>query len=321
MAGQGRRSNKQTDQYGDPAPRRRIGVWLITGVLVAGAGVGGYAVYRAVSNTINPQQCTATQADGNSVNVDNSQAANAATIAAVAQARQISNPRQAVIIALATARQESKIHNLNYGDRDSIGLFQQRTSMNWGSPEQIADPVYASGRFFKALTALPEWDTMEEGKAAQAVQRSADSSGSSYQQWVPMATVLADALTGTPGASLTCTPSDAKVAVETRGANGLTPRAAAVGTALDHAFGAILTDANSGGPKFTGSADGLTLAIDTKKSDNLQRIYARWAVAQSDALAIDQVAYADQVWTRSSGKWKTSATPVTGVNVTVLKGS
>ena len=66
-----------------------------------------------------------------------------ATIAAVGRDRGL--PERAVVIALATAQQESRLRNLDYGDRDSLGLFQQRPSQGWGTEAQVQDPVYAAG--------------------------------------------------------------------------------------------------------------------------------------------------------------------------------
>src|SRR5260221_9209159 len=137
------RSRTRTDDT--PGPRRRVGVWLITGALLVVAIGGGYAVYRTISKQFVSQDCTITQASGDSVTVYNDQAGNAATIAAVGRARGL--PERAVIVAVATARQESKLRNLSYGDRDSLGLFQQRPSQGWGTPEQTADPGYAAGKF------------------------------------------------------------------------------------------------------------------------------------------------------------------------------
>lgn len=90
-------------------------------------------------------------------------------------------PGQATLIALMTALQESSLFNLDHGDRDSLGLFQQRPSMGWGTPEQLTDPVYATKAFLglvhdgepSGLTDLAGWQDMEPGRAAQAVQRSA----------------------------------------------------------------------------------------------------------------------------------------------------
>ncbi|WP_370973831.1 C40 family peptidase [Amycolatopsis sp. cg9] len=98
------------------------------------------------------------------------QLANAQTIVAVAVQRKL--PKRAAVLALATAMVESELRNLNYGDRDSLGLFQQRPSQGWGSPEQILNPVYAAGKFYDHLVALPGWQTMPPGAAEQAVQRS-----------------------------------------------------------------------------------------------------------------------------------------------------
>lgn len=77
-------------------------------------------------------------------------------------------------IALITAITESGLKNVNYGDRDSLGLFQQRPSQGWGTPSQVTDPVYASRKFYSALKGLGQKRyQMGMGEAAQAVQRSA----------------------------------------------------------------------------------------------------------------------------------------------------
>ena len=99
------------------------------------------------------------------------QAANAAIIAEVAWDRGL--PDRAVVIALATAQQESGLRNLDYGDRDSLGLFQQRPSMGWGTEAQVQDPEYAAGKFLDRLVQVPGWDTRPLAEASDAVQRSA----------------------------------------------------------------------------------------------------------------------------------------------------
>jgi hypothetical protein len=70
--------------------------------------------------------------------------------------------------------QESTLENINYGDRDSLGLFQQRPSAGWGSPSQITNPVYAANAFLNALhshqSADPDWATQPLWSNAQAVQ-------------------------------------------------------------------------------------------------------------------------------------------------------
>ena len=98
-------------------------------------------------------------------------------------------PQRAVIVALATALQESKLRNLNYGDSDSLGLFQQRPSQGWGTPTQIMTPTYAAGKFYDALLKVPNWQAIPLTQAADAVQHSAFPDA--YRDWEPRATALA----------------------------------------------------------------------------------------------------------------------------------
>lgn len=98
------------------------------------------------------------------------QMANATVIVAVG--KQLNVPEQGWVVAIAAAMQESKLHNLSYGDRDSLGLFQQRPSQGWGTPEQIMNPSYAANQFYQHLLAVPNWQGMSINAAAQAVERS-----------------------------------------------------------------------------------------------------------------------------------------------------
>jgi hypothetical protein len=97
-----------------------------------------------------------------------------------------------IVIALAAAMQESSLVNIDYGDRDSVGLFQQRTSQGWGTIAQIMDPKYSARAFFggptgpnagkiRGLLDVKNWSTMSLAKAAQAVQISAFPDA--YQKW------------------------------------------------------------------------------------------------------------------------------------------
>jgi hypothetical protein len=97
-----------------------------------------------------------------------------------------------IAIALATAMQESSLKNIDYGDRDSVGLFQQRTSQGWGTIAQIMDPKYSARAFFggptgpnagkiRGLLDIKNWSTMPLAQAAQAVQISAFPEA--YQKW------------------------------------------------------------------------------------------------------------------------------------------
>ncbi|MFJ7213616.1 C40 family peptidase [Amycolatopsis sp. NPDC098790] len=98
------------------------------------------------------------------------QLANAAIITSVGKQLQV--PEPGWVIAVAVAVQESTLRNLDHGDRDSVGLFQQRPSQGWGTAEQIMDPSYAATQFYRHLQAVPGWQQMSLNDAAQAVQRS-----------------------------------------------------------------------------------------------------------------------------------------------------
>jgi LysM repeat protein len=108
--------------------------------------------------------------------------ANASTIIAIGRAAGV--PDQGLVIALAAAAQESGLVNVGYGDRDSLGLFQQRPSAGWGSPAEVQDPIRASLAFFggpgnpnpgvtRGLLDVPGWQSLSVTDAAQAVQISA----------------------------------------------------------------------------------------------------------------------------------------------------
>jgi hypothetical protein len=103
-------------------------------------------------------------------------------------------PMYAAQIAIATAMQESRLHNDAFGDRDSLGLFQQRPSQGWGTPAQILNPVYAATKFYQALVKVPHWQTIPLTRAAQAVQRSAYPDA--YQQWAYVAGYLVATVSG-----------------------------------------------------------------------------------------------------------------------------
>jgi hypothetical protein len=126
------------------------------------------------------------------IELSGAQIANARTIAQVGRDRGL--PERAVVIALATAMQESTLRNLDHGDRDSLGLFQQRPSQGWGTPEQVQDPVYAAGIFYDRLVQVPGWDTGRLTEIAQAVQRSGFPE--LYQRWEGLAGELATATSG-----------------------------------------------------------------------------------------------------------------------------
>ncbi len=99
------------------------------------------------------------------------QMGNAAVIVEVGAQRGV--PEAGIVVALMAAMTESSLRNLDHGDRDSLGLFQMRPSQGWGTPDQVRDPTYAANKFFDVLLAVPNWQGLPPGAAAQAVERSA----------------------------------------------------------------------------------------------------------------------------------------------------
>lgn len=124
---------------------------------------------------------------------------NAAVIVAVGQ--ELEMPVRAWVVAVATSMQESRLTNLGHlgreNDHDSLGLFQQRPSSGWGTPEQIQDPVYASTKFYEKLATVDGWEQMALTEAAQRVQISAYPFA--YAKHEPDATEIVNALTGGGG--------------------------------------------------------------------------------------------------------------------------
>ncbi|MBK3534801.1 C40 family peptidase [Streptomyces sp. MBT56] len=135
------------------------------------------------------------------------QVPNAKTIQATGVAMNI--PARGQVVALATALQESGLRNLTYGDRDSLGLFQQRPSQGWGTANEILDPVHSSTKFYEGLQKVSGWQSLSVTQAAQAVQRSGFPEA--YAKWEPLATALQKAiaplLSKTGGVSPSPSPS------------------------------------------------------------------------------------------------------------------
>lgn len=182
------------------AIRRVLVALVITALVMTGIVVGLWALYAWNKEPMPlTDQCSASVADM-TVSVTTEQAENLSMIVGVATQRGLA-PR-ASTIAIATVYQESGIRNLTYGDRDSLGLFQQRPSQGWGSPTEVRDPYHASNRFYDALVKVPDWRNGDVNDVAQEVQRSGHPNG--YAKHVENARRLASALTGETPASFTC---------------------------------------------------------------------------------------------------------------------
>jgi hypothetical protein len=182
-------------------PTRSRGRVLTPGLvlIVAAAAVAVYLVANRAKPFLTGSGCQAGTGK-TAVALDPEQAAIAATIAGVAHRRAM--PARAVVVAYAAALQESHLHNLTYGDRDSVGVFQQRPSEGWGPAAKLKNPVYATGKFFGALATVPDYLHTPVYRAAQAVQRSAD--GYAYIQYQPEASALAADFTGHSAHAVWC---------------------------------------------------------------------------------------------------------------------
>jgi hypothetical protein len=201
------------------------------------------------------------------------QTANAALV--VAESVERGAPPRAAVVALATAMQESRLVNIDYGDRDSVGLFQQRPSQGWGTVEQILDPEYSTSAFYDRLAEV-DLGSLTVTEAAQAVQRSAHPDA--YAQHEGMATAFAAALTGRAEASLNCVLADPQAPGDPRAAAG----------ALAGAFGAAAP-----APR---AEDGRVLV--PAPGEPAGWALAHWAVAAAGDLGITEVSFDGRTWVR-----------------------
>ncbi|HEX4191011.1 MAG TPA: hypothetical protein VHZ06_08455 [Marmoricola sp.] len=263
--------------------------YLVFLAVLAVAGGVVIAVWRGTGPLPDPAGCTA-KVSGREVDLSPDQGRNAALISAIGLQRGL--PARAVSIALATAFQESKIQNLSGGDRDSIGLFQQRPSQGWGTPAQIHNEHYSINKFYEALERIDGYQTMRITEAAQKVQRSGFPEA--YQAHADDARALASALTGySPGGTFTCVVKGS----DDRGT------ASAVSTSLQDAFGSVTTES-------LGRQD-LGLPVSAGTDGNRDGwAYAQYLVAYAGPLKIRTVAFDGKTWTtgRASEKgWKKSS--------------
>jgi hypothetical protein len=266
-------------------------------VLFIAAGIGAFWWLRS-RNLTEPvpgqQRCVAT-ANNNSAVVDLEQAHFASIIAGVSVRRGL--PPRAASIALATAYQETGIRNLNYGDRDSVGLFQQRPSQGWGTRQQLMDPDYAAGKFYDALVKIEDWETDDINDVAQKIQRSGYPEA--YNDHEADARILASALTGQSPAGFSCLDR-----------SGTAGDARKMRRSLQQTFGNL-----------DDSADGSVITIRAS-SDRRAWAYAHYAVANASLYGVTTVKIGSRMWQTEDFNlpgWQ-EATPTVkndGVEITV----
>ncbi|MEU9630909.1 heavy metal transporter [Streptomyces luteogriseus] len=279
--------------------------------------VAGYLVVQYITGGSGGPGCKVVsgKGDGASYAFTPEQAVNAATITAVGTARGL--PERAVTIALATALQESALRNIRHGDRDSLGLFQQRPSQGWGTPKEIMDPTYSAGEFYDHLVKVPGYTRLPLTVAAQRVQRSGFPQA--YAKHEPDAALLAAALTGQSAATLTCEgrpaatrasgPDGVRAAlVRDFGRDVLEPAGAEVNGG---ASTATPTPSPSGADGTGGRTVTLPVATDTpsgtgRSLDQRGWQLAHWAVANASELHIARVTYAGREWVagNTASQWR-----------------
>jgi hypothetical protein len=267
------------------ARRVRRALTVLVAIALAAVGVYIAAVVFSRSETPVVEGCTAPLGDAKQ-SLATDQAANASLITAIAVRRGL--PPRAATIALATAMQESKLRNINYGDGagpDSRGLFQQRPSQGWGTEAQIMDPVYATNAFYDRLVTIEGYESLPITEAAQRVQRSAFPQA--YAQHEDMGRAFASALTGQSEASLTCTLRKPEAAGDPK----------SLRSDLTQAYGAM--EASTAGRSVSVPADGAQAWS-----------IAQWAVANAKELAVVRVEAAGHSWVREGNRgWTESAAP------------
>ncbi len=285
---------------------------VVSVVVAVGLGVG-LLVRLGVGPFPDPEGCVAQVGDV-TVELTQEQALNAGMIAAIGVRRDL--PARAVSIALATAFQESKLRNISHGDRDSVGLFQQRPSQGWGSAEQLTDPRFAINAFFDELVTIDGYQDLRITEAAQAVQRSGFPEA--YEEHAEGARALASALTGWSPERFWCVVEEPVVAAQQERASGLTRRAERVRADVKRAFGDVPIGGFAPGGVATGHIegsahyDGRALDIFVRPVGPANRrkgwAIASYLVSRADRFAIKHVIFDGRIWSsgrRSESGWRT----------------
>lgn len=246
--------------------------------VAAGALVWGPGVLASFTDEPASDSCWVTT-DADSYWLTAEQANNTAIIATVGQA--YGYDHVGVTVALATAIQESGLRNLDYGDRDSVGLFQQRTSQGWGTVEQILDPRYSAAMFYLALAKIDGWQDLPVTEAAQAVQRSGFPDA--YADHEAEGRAWARALTGVEGA-VTCELTDPAVT---------TSQSFSERVALDFPGAAYTVEVLG----YEGETTMLGIRAAEASDQSLRSLQA-WVVATASTTGVTWSALGDSRWNR-----------------------
>ncbi|OAB86497.1 hypothetical protein AWH69_14300 [Janibacter melonis] len=268
---------------------------LVASVAVLGLLGGGAWWVRDKVITPWSESCEATALEQD-VSFTPEQMHNAATIVQVAERRGL--PARAGSIGVATAIQESKLRNITYGDRDSVGLFQQRPSQGWGTVEQILDPRYSTNAFYDALVKVDGWQDMRITEIAQEVQRSAYPEA--YADHEHEGRTIASAISGHSPEGLVCR---------------LDPPTGAGDR--ERLVESLRTE--TGYRADTGDGGVVVRASQERRAWGV----GAWAVATAKGHGVTSVQVGDRVWTREDGSsWSTAPDPVDAstVRITLADG-
>jgi hypothetical protein len=194
-------------------------------------------------------------------------------------------------LTIAAGLQESKLTNLRLGegDRDSVGVLQQRPSQGWGTEKQLSDVHYATGKFLDALVKVDGWQQLPLADAIQEVQRSAD--GTAYAKHEDDATAIAAGFWGRPRGIACSFAKPDKVAP-----------ASTVAAQLRRDL-----------PVRQPRVSGRTIRVSGAGWPTVA-----WLVANGDRLGLESVTYAGWTWTRD-GKWQEVSSVDRDVHATMAK--
>jgi hypothetical protein len=268
---------------------RAVVAVLAVAILAVGGGLALKALWNKAKEHFASDTCTI----GDYV-IDTGQAEIAAEMVGAVTRYRVNLPERASVLVLAAALQESKLTNVpsGGGDRDSIGVLQQRPGY-WGfvaggpntladRARRLADVGFATTAFLDYLVEhVPGWRTQPVGKVVQRVQKSQDASGDSYAQHEPEAQALADALEGVKPAGITCDYGQPTVVASPSRVAQLVSDQLGIST-----------------PRPVGR--------NTVRVPGAHWQTVAWFIANGNRLGVDRVAYDGRVWTRTGG-WESGA--------------
>lgn len=256
--------------------RRTVALYTALVVFVAAVAVGGYFGLRGLFNSGNGC-ATDSCCNIGDYELDTDQAVVAAQMVGEVSKFRPALPDRAAVLVLAAGLQESQLRNLapGEGDRDSVGVLQQRPSQGWGGgdPAKLNDVTVATRLFLNALVTHPGWEHQPLAKAIDEVQISVNASY--YATWETEARVLARALLGRVPEAITCSFAKPTLVAPTH---------------------KVITQLRAQVPVNRPAAHGRSIRVPGAAWQTVA-----WFVANADRLGIDSVQFAHRRWSRDAG--------------------